>query len=411
MAQEKIKVLYLSYDGMTDPLGQSQVLPYLCELSKNGYEFHLVSFEKLDKFKKHNKVIRKICKENNINWHPQDYHHLGGLKKTIKQVRKMGKISFFLHKNHDFKIVHCRSYISALVGMKMKRKLGTKFIFDMRGFWADERIDGNIWSLSSPIFRRIYRYFKRKEIQFFQNADYTISLTENGKNEILSWKEFKNIPIDIQVIPCCVDLDKFQSSNVDSDKKEALRKEFNLSESEYILGYIGSIGTWYMLSEMLDYFKELLNEKPESKFFFVSGESEETIVSEAQKKGINPNKIIVTSCLHHEMPTHISLFDSSVFFIKPAYSKKASSPTKQGELMAMGIPVVCNSGVGDTAEIVLQNESGLVISEFSEASYRDSIIDPSEFNSEKIIQGAKKVFSLEEGAKNYLKVYKSVYGK
>lgn len=410
MEQEKIKVLYLSYDGMTDPLGQSQVLPYLCKLSENGYEFHLVSFEKMDKFKKHHKVIRKICKENNIYWHPQDYHHQGGLKKTVKQVRKMEKVAFFLHKNHDFKIVHCRSYISALVGQKMKRKLGTKFIFDMRGFWADERIDGNIWSLSSPIFKRIYKFFKRKEIQFFQNADYTISLTENGKNEILSWKEFKKNPIDVQVIPCCVDLNKFQYSNVDLVKKEALRNKFDISESEYILGYIGSIGTWYMLSEMLDYFKVLLIEKPESKFFFVSGESKETILAEAQKKGINSDKIIVTSCLHHEMPTHISLFDASVFFIKPAYSKKASSPTKQGELMAMGIPVVCNSGVGDTAEIVLQNESGLVISEFSEESYRNSIVNPNEFDKDKIIEGAQKVFSLEEGAKNYLKVYKSVYG-
>ena len=38
-------ILYLSYDGMTDPLGQSQVLPYLAGLSKKGFRFHLISFE------------------------------------------------------------------------------------------------------------------------------------------------------------------------------------------------------------------------------------------------------------------------------------------------------------------------------------------------------------------------------
>ena len=39
------KILYLTYDGLTDPLGQSQVLPYLIELSKNN-EIHIISCEK-----------------------------------------------------------------------------------------------------------------------------------------------------------------------------------------------------------------------------------------------------------------------------------------------------------------------------------------------------------------------------
>ena len=39
-------ILYLSYDGMTDPLGQSQVLPYLIGLTKEGFTFHIISFEK-----------------------------------------------------------------------------------------------------------------------------------------------------------------------------------------------------------------------------------------------------------------------------------------------------------------------------------------------------------------------------
>ena len=40
------RVLYLSYNGMLDPLGQSQVLPYLKELSKLGVRFTLLSFER-----------------------------------------------------------------------------------------------------------------------------------------------------------------------------------------------------------------------------------------------------------------------------------------------------------------------------------------------------------------------------
>ena len=39
-------ILYISYDGITDPLGQSQILPYISELSRKGLKFHLISFEK-----------------------------------------------------------------------------------------------------------------------------------------------------------------------------------------------------------------------------------------------------------------------------------------------------------------------------------------------------------------------------
>ena len=45
----------------TDPLGQSQVLPYIIGLASKGYKFSLISFEKEDRFKKNGDLIRKLC--------------------------------------------------------------------------------------------------------------------------------------------------------------------------------------------------------------------------------------------------------------------------------------------------------------------------------------------------------------
>jgi hypothetical protein len=66
-------ILYISYDGMTDQLGQSQVLPYLCGLGKLGYTFTLLSCEKAEKYHQNKTVIEKICAENNIDWQPIFY--------------------------------------------------------------------------------------------------------------------------------------------------------------------------------------------------------------------------------------------------------------------------------------------------------------------------------------------------
>ncbi|MFZ9028005.1 MAG: glycosyltransferase [Crocinitomicaceae bacterium] len=392
---------------MTDPLGQSQVLPYLRGLSKHGYEFHLVSFEKHEKFLKHKRHIQQICDEAGIHWHPQDYATEGGLKKTWRQVRRMRKVVNYLHEKHQFEMTHCRSYISAMIGLELKRKKGVKFLFDMRGFWADERVDGGIWDLKNPIFKKIYNYFKKKELQYFNEADHTISLTETGKEEILSWKKIKK-DIEIKVIPCCVDLELFDPHKTKASDVQALKDRLGISSDKKVMGYVGSIGTWYMLPEMLDYFKAV--DQNDHIFLFVTGEDPDTIYAAAKEKGINKEKIIITSCLHKDVALHIAAFDYSIFFIRPTFSKKASSPTKQGEIMAMGKPLVCNTGVGDTDRIVKRYKAGTLISEFDAQSYATAKIEPNQFDTQLIMQGAQEYFSLEEGVQRYLNVYEKING-
>src|SRR5690554_2795065 len=106
----KKKVLYLSYDGMTDALGQSQVLPYLFGLAKKDICIHLVSFEKKN-YTDDLPRIKALCEENDIIWHPQFYTKTPPLISTLKDILKMKKVALKLHETIHFDIVHCRSYI------------------------------------------------------------------------------------------------------------------------------------------------------------------------------------------------------------------------------------------------------------------------------------------------------------
>ena len=106
-----------------------------------------------------------------------------------------------------------------------------------------------------------------------------------------------------------------------------------------MLGYLGSIGTWYMLPEMLDFFTELLKVQPKAIFHFVTKEDAVLIYNLASERGILKEQLKIESAERQDIPKILSTWDASVFFILPSYSKKASSPVKQGELMAMGIPV------------------------------------------------------------------------
>lgn len=405
------KILYLSYDGMTDPLGQSQVLPYLTGLSKKGYQFALISFEKKARFEKEEVAIKKICKDNNIDWHPLPYTKTPPVLSTIKDLLAMKKKIRTLYQATPFLIVHCRSYIAALAGIWMKKKWRVKMIFDMRGFWADERVDGGLWNLKNPLFRTVYRYFKKKEKQFLEIADHTISLTYNAKQEIHSWKTVKGQPVAIQVIPCCVDLALFDPATIHLSSVAEKKRELNIPGSGSVFSYIGSIGTWYMLSEMLAFFKRWLQKQPGAIFLFVTNDKSQYILAQAAAAGVPGDNIRIRSAARAEVPLLISLCNYSIFFIKPAYSKKASSPTKQGEIMAMGIPLICNSKVGDTDYIVKQYHSGILIENFNDANYDKAIetgIKLTVFNAENIREGARQFFSLEQGINQYEQVYKKV---
>jgi glycosyltransferase involved in cell wall biosynthesis len=390
---------------MTDPLGQSQVLPYIIGLSKKGYRFHLISFEKPDRFAKFRDDIQALCDKNDINWHPRIYTKKPPLLSTMYDVWQMRKLSFELNLEHQFSIVHCRSYLSAMVGLAMKKKYNTKFLFDMRGFWADERVDGKIWNLKNPIFKRVYRFFKRKERKFFLEADHVISLTYAGKEEIVTWNGLEHLNNKIEVIPCCADLTLFDPTQIDKKKRESYAEELAISPTDFVLGYVGSIGTWYMLDEMLSYFRYQLSQKPNSIFLFVTGESPSTIFSKASELGIKETAIRVISVLHKEVATCISLFTASIFFIRPTFSKKASSPTKQGELMAMGIPIICNAGVGDTAKVVNDYQAGYAINSFETSDFEKIDLYFPNFDKTKCQNGAKEFYSLEQGISRYNSVY------
>ena len=137
------QVLYLSYDGLTDALGQSQILPYLLGLEKIGHSFHIISFEKKEAFAQFQAIINQQIKGKNIKWHPLFYTKKPPVLSTLYDLKRMKKSAFSLQKYHHFDAIHCRSYLPGLIALKLKKKFACPFIFDMRGFGQMKGWRGN----------------------------------------------------------------------------------------------------------------------------------------------------------------------------------------------------------------------------------------------------------------------------
>jgi glycosyltransferase involved in cell wall biosynthesis len=410
----KTEVIFISYDGMTDPLGQSQVLPYLSLLSKNGYSFHLISCEKEDKFNLNKGKIESICKENGIVWHPLNYSSGIPVISSVINVRNIKKKALQICESSPIKMIHARSYIPAIIALAFQKNKSTKFLFDMRGFWPDERVDGVIWNITKFPFKQVYKYFKKKEIQFIENADHIISLTNNAKAEIESWEHTKNRKAEISVIPCCADLNHFNYNNINPELVAEYRSTLKINKNDFVLTYLGSIGSWYLLDDMLDFYVELLQTKPEAKFLFVSKDDPGFILNAAKQKGIDTKNFIIKGSEREDLPSLLSLTSASIFFITPTYSKKASSPTKMAELLGMGIPIICNANVGDSNYFLEKENCGLLIPELNISEYKKAILqlnDALAIPKEDLFKISEKHFSLSEGGKTFLYAYNKVNEK
>jgi glycosyltransferase involved in cell wall biosynthesis len=400
------KVLFISLDGMTDPLGQSQVLPYLQGLSQEGYQFTLLSFEKKERYDNGKGVIESICENSNIHWVPLTFQTTPPILSKWYNRYKMYKTANELHNVKKFDLIHCRSYLAAEVGMRLKKKYCVPFLFDMRGFWADEKKDSGLWSQDKLIYRLIYQYYKKQEKKLIRNANHIISLTYAGKREIETW-QFYDPSVPITVIPCCADMDLF-SMVTPIDKGES-RKHLNISNDTFVVTYLGAVGTWYMLDEMLLLFKNIKAKWNNALFLFVTHSDPLFILDKVRSHNISEKNILIREATRKEVPVFMKASDIAISFIQPFYSKLSSSPTKLGEIMAMGIPVITNSKVGDVHEIV--NEKGIVIESFDEKTLNNIplmiphllTITPSEIRSR-----SKEWYDLKNGIQLYKKAYSDI---
>lgn len=395
---------------MTDPLGQSQVIPYLAGLSAYGYEFTILSCEKPKNYSLHQKEVAKILRSSGIKWEPIPYHKKPAIFSTLYDLFALNKKAKKLHSKTRFDLVHTRPGIPALIGLGMKKKLGVKFLNDIREFYADSRMDGGMWKKNNFFHKRIYSFFKQKEKEEVANSDGIVCLTSAAENIIKKWPEYKNT-LPLKVIPCSVDLNLFDPGKIDPLEEKKLKRDLKINDNELIISYLGSIGSWYLIEEMMQLFKTISDNNNKAKFLFISPGPKEKITSVANKFGLDKNKIIIREAKRNEVPALLSLSKFSVFFIKPCYSKQSSSPTKHGEIMAMGIPVITNSGVGDVAEIVTKYNAGIVLEDLEIKEFKKTakaISDNSFFDKSLARKGALEVYNLNSAIEKYKIIYDQI---
>ena len=399
MGRNRIKVLYITYNGVGESIFQSQVLPYLKGLSMKGHVITLLSYERSGLVRaEHAKVLNAL----GIKWYRFSYHKIPRTLATFYDFL-VGIIgTFYIIIKEKVSIVHARATHGALVGIAPAKILGKKFIFDTRGLDSEEYVDGNLIRKNSILHKMLFAIEK----YLLSRSDEIVLLSQNAKN---LFKE-KGLGVYIKegitdVIPCVTDLELFKPGN----KKEPSRK------AGLDMIYIGSVGTWYMLDEMLNFFKTALSILGNASFSIYTQSDKAFVMNRI--KSLDIEGLVKVDYLRREaLASRLRDADLGVCFIMPVPSKKASSPTKIGEYLASGLPVLTNSGIGDIEEIVKSCNVGAVIDSFTESSYKSALATLKKLlNDENTVkrcrEAAEKYFSLNNAVEKYDKIYRRLGGK
>ena len=405
------RALFISYNGMFEPLGQTQVIPYLSELAKKGVTVTLLSFEKqkalLPEDNSRRQELTQSLEAKGIEWHWLRYHQRPSLPATSYDVVQGIRYARQLVKKNDIELVHARGHIPGTIALALKRSLGVKMIFDLRGLMAEEYADAEHWTRTSLP----YRLTKATERRILSATDAIVTLTDRIWPIIKNWEGLKGRSVHHKVIPCCVDRAVF---DFDSDERRNRRAELGLTD-QFTVVYSGSLDGWYLTEKMADFFACLVRRRPNVHLLWLTTGSQERVKRLMQQRNINDSTFSIRSVPAREVPSYLSAADAGIAFIKPCFSKLASSPTKNGEYLACGLPLILNAGIGDSDALINDWGVGTLVKEMVEEQYVDSIDrigmianDPGVKTKTRAV--ARELFDLQTvGGERYAALYEEVF--
>jgi len=400
-----LKSLYITNLGLLDNLAETQILPYLEGVPKDRVKFTILSYEKKENLRDNRRIgeLKERLAANNIEWYYLLYHNRwGNLFDVIAGWIKVARII----RTGQIHVLHGRSSIPILIAWPISKLCGLKVVYDRRGTMFGDFVDDvnikNIFSIKifSGMLESIDRFIMRR-------SDAVIVLSERShdilKDDALRGRD----KVFLQSIPCCTGIDKFDV------ERNALALPTDL-DGRFVVTYLGSLGTCYLLKEMAEFFKIMKQNK--NAFFLIISHSDRGYIEETFKnEGLKPKEdYCIVDVKPDEVPHYLIWSDVSIMFIKPVECKIGSSPTKFGESLAAGIPVVVNKGIGDTEDIINREGIGVITNSFDVEGYRHAcdklytLIEENEVLRKRCRETAKKHFSLKTGIEKYTEIYKKI---
>ena len=418
------KALYICYFGVRQPLVQTQVLPYLRELLKEGHGIALLTFEPSEgEGETEFAAIREKLAGEGLEWHCLPYHKWPSAIATAYDIIRG---AWFIHRmigKEEIDILHGRVHVPTLMGAIARKfsRRKPKLLFDIRGFFPEEYTDAGIW----PEDGILYRVVKRIEKWLMKAADGFVVLTEKARVIVFPKSESAVNQAEnpsayaggsdlfgrpVEVIPCCVDFE--ERFAVDRDAlRNRIRGELNI-DGRFVFVHAGVLGGLYLTEQIADFLQTARERDPKTFALFLTQSDPNLIVQPLLERGFAESDYFAGKVSPAEIPGYLCAADAGLSFVKAGYATQSRSPTKIPEYLACGLPIIANPGVGDVDELIATDRIGVFVKGFGSDNFNAAIDELNKLNADPSLAGrcrqsARKRFDLVNvGGSRYRNIYR-----
>jgi len=312
--------LYLTRNGLLEPLGQSQVFAYPRGLSR-AHAITLITYEKPEDRADSARMARaqEACAAHGIRWLPQTFRPRPWI---IAPALSMVWMAWREVRNGRAKLIHARSYIPAAVALTVHRLTGVAFIFDMRALWPEELITAKRLNRGSILHSAI----KSVERACLRDAAAVVSLTHAAVAHLKREYSEELGGQRIGVIPTCADLDCFAPAPT----KRA---------GPPVHVYIGTIlSGWFRADWLGAWISTVAIDDPNARFDIVSYDDADRVCAALNPKGALGDRLSISPRSSEEMPDAVRGHDLSVmFYAGGEVSELGRSPNRMTEIFGLRV--------------------------------------------------------------------------
>lgn len=355
--------VFVTNDALSGHIGTAQILPYLEGLAARGHILESLSVETRVNDWDREGAWRKRLEVAAIRYYP--LRRSAGPLYKLERFLLPSRLARALEQSIAGArpdLIHCRSYMPLKAVLEASARHRIPFLFDMRGFWIDQRIEGGFWNMDRLIWQQVVKWLRATESRAISEASAIVTLTADARDIVSSRPDYNGAPIS--VIPCSVRGDIFRPLSGKPDRRSRL----GIPAQSRVIAYLGSAGGLYRLDVLYRLWQSMTERGVQTSLLFIGDHQFASHAEAAAQVGVvlDPRLCFFVRCAHHEVPGMLATADVGISPIIQNFSSLGVSATKVGEYLSCGLPVVTNAGVGDARRIITDGENGFVLPDFGD---------------------------------------------
>ena len=322
MKRERFDVTYLSADSIQEGVGSSQITPLVLGLAEEGLKVQLMCLEK----KALSTELKSVFQEAGVALMVKDFGSFG-------PVGGLGRIFRLSSSLKGSRMIHGRSDLATAAGILGQRD--KPILWDVRSLWADQRlaIGNQGWNSFTAEGARLLENYCASNASAMTTLTAAVVPILEARHRIL--------PKVQEVIPTCVQTDKFYLSPMPQLPLTCLMS--------------GTFNTFYDLERTRQVILAI-REFTDLKVLWARP-------SESSTTSLGLGEEVINGTRHEEMPDLVARSHFGIAICKQDDDKTLSAavPTKIGEFLAAGRPMLISKGIGDLEQMLGSVRAGIIL--------------------------------------------------